>query len=98
MAGPLAGVRIVDMTTVLMGPYATQILGDMGADIVKVEPPRGDGTRDLGPMRNPGMGPLFMHVNRSKRSIVLDLKKPSGHEALLRIVKTADVLIYNVRP
>ena len=98
MAGPLAGVRIVDMTTVLMGPYATQILGDMGADVIKVEPPRGDGTRDLGPMRNPGMGPLFMHVNRSKRSIVLDLKKPSGHAALLRIVKSADVLIYNVRP
>jgi len=98
MAGPLEGVRIVDMTTVLMGPYATQILGDMGADVIKVEPPRGDGTRDLGPMRNPGMGPLFMHVNRSKRSIVLDLKKPSGHAALLRIVKTADVLIYNVRP
>jgi len=98
MAGPLAGVRIVDMTTVLMGPYATQILGDMGADVIKVEPPRGDGTRDLGPMRNPGMGPLFMHVNRSKRSVVLDLKKASGHAALLRIVKSADVLIYNVRP
>ncbi|HYC45613.1 MAG TPA: CoA transferase [Burkholderiales bacterium] len=98
MAGPLTGVRIVDMTTVLMGPYATQILGDMGADVIKVEPPSGDGTRELGPMRNPGMGPLFMHVNRSKRSIVLDLKKPSGHAALLRIAKTADVLIYNVRP
>ena len=98
MAGPLAGVRIVDMTTVLMGPYATQILGDMGADVIKVEPPRGDGTRELGPMRNPGMGPLFMHVNRSKRSVVLDLKKPSGRAALLRIAKTADVFIYNVRP
>jgi crotonobetainyl-CoA:carnitine CoA-transferase CaiB-like acyl-CoA transferase len=98
MSGPLAGVRIVDMTTVLMGPYATQILGDMGADVIKVEPPKGDGTRDLGPMRSPGMGPLFMHVNRSKRSIVLDLKKPAAHRALLAIVKTADVLIYNVRP
>ena len=98
MSGPLVGVRIVDMTTVLMGPYATQILGDMGADVIKVEPPRGDGSRDLGPMRNPGMGPLFMHANRSKRSIVLDLKKRSGYRALLRLAKTADVLIYNVRP
>ena len=98
MSGPLAGVRIVDMTTVLMGPYATQILGDMGADVIKVEPPRGDGSRDLGPMRNPGMGPLFMHANRSKRSIVLDLKKKAGLRALLRLAKGADVLIYNVRP
>ena len=98
MSGPLAGVRIVDMTTVLMGPYATQILGDMGADVIKVEPPRGDGSRDLGPMRNPGMGPLFMHANRSKRSIVLDLKKKAGLRALLRLAKNADVLIYNVRP
>jgi crotonobetainyl-CoA:carnitine CoA-transferase CaiB-like acyl-CoA transferase len=98
MPGPLAGVRIVDMTTVLMGPYATQILGDMGADVIKVEPPRGDGSRDLGPMRSAGMGALFMHANRSKRSIVLDLKKRAGHAALLRLAKSADVLIYNVRP
>jgi crotonobetainyl-CoA:carnitine CoA-transferase CaiB-like acyl-CoA transferase len=74
MPGPLSGVRIVDMTTVLMGPYATQILGDMGADVVKVEPPQGDGSRAIGPMRSPGMGGLFIHANRSKRSIVLDLK------------------------
>jgi len=98
MPGPLAGVRVVDMTTVLMGPYATQILGDMGADVIKVEPPRGDGSRDIGPMRGRGMGAIFMHVNRSKRSIVLDLKKRSGHAALLRLVESADVLIYNVRP
>lgn len=98
MPGPLSGVRIVDMTTVLMGPYATQILGDMGADVVKVEPPQGDGSRAIGPMRSPGMGGLFIHANRSKRSIVLDLKKPAGHAALLRLAKTADVLIYNVRP
>ena len=97
-SGPLKGVRIVDMTTVLMGPYATQILGDMGADVVKVEPPQGDGSRKIGPMRNPGMGALFMHINRSKRSIALDLKSEQGHEALLRLIATADVLIYNVRP
>ena len=98
MPGPLAGVRVVDMTTVLMGPYATQILGDMGADVIKVEPPRGDGSRDIGPMRGWGMGAIFMHINRSKRSIVLDLKKRAGHAALLRLLKSADVLIYNVRP
>lgn len=98
MAGPLAGVRIVDMTTVLMGPYATQILGDMGADVIKVEPPCGDGSRDIGPMRGRGMGAIFMHANRSKRSIVLDLKKRAGHAALLRLLESADVLIYNVRP
>jgi len=97
-SGPLAGVRIVDMTTVLMGPYATQILGDMGADVIKVEPPQGDGSRKIGPMRNPGMGALFMHINRSKRSLVLDLKSKRGHAALMRLIATADVLIYNVRP
>jgi crotonobetainyl-CoA:carnitine CoA-transferase CaiB-like acyl-CoA transferase len=86
------------MTTVLMGPYATQILGDMGADVIKVESPQGDGSRKIGPMRNPGMGALFMHINRSKRSIVLDLKTELGHAALRRLIETADVLIYNVRP
>jgi len=94
----LNGVRIVDMTTVLMGPFAGQLLGDMGADVIKVEPPQGDGTRSLGFMRHPGMGPIFMQANRSKRSIVLDLKKPAGNAALLRLAKSADVLLYNVRP
>lgn len=98
MGGPLEGVCVIDMTTVLMGPYATQILGDMGADVIKVEAPEGDATRKLGPMRSPGMGPLFINANRSKRSIVLDLKKPSGHAALLRLIKSTDVLLYNVRP
>jgi crotonobetainyl-CoA:carnitine CoA-transferase CaiB-like acyl-CoA transferase len=98
MTGPLAGVRIIDMATALMGPYAMKILGDMGADVIKVEPPSGDSTRYLGPFRNPGMGPMFLHANRSKRSIVLDLKRPSGHAALLRLAKSADVLAYNVRP
>ena len=68
--GPLQGVRIIDMTSVLMGPYATQMLGDYGADVVKVEPPEGDITRLIGPVRNEGMGPLFLNGNRSKRSIV----------------------------
>ncbi len=97
-SGPLAGVRIIDMTSVLMGPYATQILGDLGADIIKIEPPGGDTVRGIGPARHAGMGSIFLHANRSKRSVVLDLKKSAGRSALLRLAATADVLIYNVRP
>ena len=97
-AGPLAGVRIVDMTTVIMGPYGTQILADYGADVIKVEPPGGDVMRYGGAMRNPGMGALFLQINRSKRSIGLDVKQEAGRDALLRICATADVFVTNVRP
>src|SRR5580658_1418 len=96
--GPLQGVKIIDMTTVLMGPYATQMLGDYGADVIKVEALDGDVTRLIGPTRHPGMGPVFLNTNRSKRSICLDLKKPAGRDAVLRLIASADVLVYNVRP
>jgi len=81
-----------------MGPYATQYMGDFGADVIKVEPPSGDLVRNAGPSRSPAMGPLFLNANRSKRSVVLNLKSPEGRELLLDLCRGADVLVYNVRP
>lgn len=97
-ARPLDGVRVIDLTTVLMGPFATQLLGDMGADVVKVEAPGGDNTRQIGPARNDGMGAIFLNVNRSKRSVVLDLKQPAAREALLKLCADADIVVFNIRP
>ena len=96
--GPLAGVRVLDMTTVFMGPSATQYLGDLGADVIKIEAPGGDSTRRVGPQGDVGLGPLFLGLNRNKRSVVLDLKQEAGIEVMLKLVETADVLAYNVRP
>ncbi len=101
MAGPLKGVRILDLTTVVMGPFATQMLGDLGADVIKIEAPSGDTMRRVGPFSDSShkdMGPLYLQANRNKRSVVLDLKTPEGLNALLALVPEADVLAYNIRP
>lgn len=98
MIAPLSGLKIVDMTSVIMGPYATQILADYGADVIKVESHSGDTTRQIPPMRNSSMGSTFLHLNRNKRSIALDLRKKEALLAFLRLTDTADVFITNVRP
>lgn len=98
MSGPLTGIRVLDLTINILGPVAGQILGDMGADVIKVETPQGDPMRQNGPAQNPGMASLFMNSNRNKQSVVIDLKRPAGLEALMRLVETADVFIHSTRP
>jgi len=97
--GPLDGIRVIDVTTVLLGPYGTQILGDMGADVIKVEaPPTGDIARNMGTVRRPGMGGIYLNANRNKRSLALDLKRDDAKDVLRRLLRTADVFVHNMRP
>jgi crotonobetainyl-CoA:carnitine CoA-transferase CaiB-like acyl-CoA transferase len=96
--GPLSGVRVVDLTTTFMGPYATALMARMGADVIKVEAPGGDIVRELGGGKNPGMGPIFLNANHGKRSIALDLKNPEGIAVLRRLLAEADVFVTNMRP
>jgi crotonobetainyl-CoA:carnitine CoA-transferase CaiB-like acyl-CoA transferase len=98
MPGPLDGVRILDCTSVVLGPWAAQQLGDLGADVVKIEPPEGDTTRQLGPRRHAGMAAFYLGCNRSKRSLVLELQQPAGKRALFTLARRADVLMHNFRP
>ena len=99
MTGPLEGIRVIEFTSVVLGPFACQILGDLGADVIKVEPPGGDTNRNLGPVKNTeGLAALFLTCNRNKKSIVLDLKSDEGREAALKLIATADVVVHNFRP
>lgn len=95
---PLAGIRILDLSTVVLGPYASQILAEYGADVIKIETPQGDSTRHTGPSTERGMGAIFLGANRGKRSVVLDLKLDSARDALLKLADTADVLMHSIRP
>ena len=98
LAGPLDGVRILDLTTIILGPFATQILADQGADVIKIESPEGDGVRHVGPPPGNGRASVFLGSNRNKRSLVLDLKQDSALHALRALAESADVFIHNMRP
>ncbi|HEY3685073.1 MAG TPA: CoA transferase [Streptosporangiaceae bacterium] len=96
--GPLAGVRVVDLSTTFMGPYCTLLMAQMGAEVIKVEAPGGDVVRGVGVGGDAGMGPVFLNANRGKRSVVLDLKDPADHRTLLALAATADVFVHAMRP
>ena len=98
MALPLDGIRVIDLTSVIMGPLATQILADQGADVIAVEDRRGDTNRSMGSGGHPELSGVATNLLRNKRSIGLDIKSPAGYEALGRLVSTADVVVTNLRP
>ena len=95
---PLQGIRVIDASAVVMGPYASQWLGDLGAEVIKVEPPEGDSTRTTGPTTEAGMAPIFLGVNRNKKSVVIDLKHADGPATLHQLMATADVFMHSIRP
>jgi crotonobetainyl-CoA:carnitine CoA-transferase CaiB-like acyl-CoA transferase len=95
--GPLSGYTIVDLTSVVLGPYCTQLLGDLGADVIKIETPDGDIMRHAGPHVNKGMGPIYLTINRNKRSMTLDLRTSGAKQILSKLIKRADGLIHNIR-
>jgi len=97
MAGALQGIRVIDLSRVLGGPYCTQVLADHGAEVIKVEPPQGDETRGWGPPFNDGLSAYFSGANRNKRSISIDIGKPDGRDIVLRLLETADVLVHNFK-
>ncbi len=96
--GPLAGVRVLDLSSVIFGPYASQVLADYGAEVIKIEPPAGDSTRHTGPSLEKGMAAMFLGSNRSKKSVVLDLKQPNAQQALYALLERADVFMHSMRP
>ncbi len=95
--GPLKGIRVIDLTAMVMGPYSTQIMADMGAEVIKIEPPAGDNTRFVSKGPIPGMSGVFVNVNRGKRSVVLDLRSDEGKQALIKLIERADVFIHSMR-
>ena len=95
--GPLHGITVLDLTTMILGPVAGQYLGDLGAEVIKLEPPEGDLTRCIGPERSPGMGAFYLGSNRNKRSVVVDIKQAAGRELLRRLVARADVVLHSIR-
>ncbi len=94
----LQGIRVLDFTTIVLGPYATQTLGDLGADVIKIEPLQGDLFRTVRPGRSRSMGAGFMGFNRNKRSLAIDLKRPQSRAVLARLVGGADAVVHNMRP
>lgn len=99
MPGPLDGIRVIELTSVVLGPYACQMLGDLGAEVIKIEPLTGDTNRNLGPYKNTdNMCSMYLGCNRNKRSVALNLKSDAGREAALEIIKSGDVMIHNFRP